>query len=404
MQNQDQPLLSICIPTYNRAEILRETLAHLVEISDPSFEIVVSDNCSSDNTIKVLEDFRNKWQRFRYITQAKGIDVMENCVAAALMAQGKYLYSFCDDDRIIIEGINDAVRMLEDAEDLVGVFGGCQEVDPKKGIVGTNRHTDKTLVFPKGSKSKMDVFKLGRLWFPVIRTEICQRFCVTVYNKFSWGHWPFVGRMLDQGAIAVIPAIFYKHIHTEPRGEYNLTEGWCHDKYRADFELYMGESGQGKPENAMAVSLFAGNAYLQAVKFAKIKGEWLTGRNFLLRARAYGLVKDEELLSFEKLHLVQMVAEHLKTLVSLAPDIRKIVMEHHQISTAILPDLAKLLPKVEICQIDREGLLECPTKPDEFVIALDYKAIQDRGIKQQMDPLRQYSLMDAFENCRLIKA
>lgn len=52
MENK-RPLLSICIPTYNRAEILDKTLFLL--FSNPDFnvdeiEVVVSDNCSTDHT------------------------------------------------------------------------------------------------------------------------------------------------------------------------------------------------------------------------------------------------------------------------------------------------------------------------------------------------------------------
>src|ERR1035437_6929312 len=54
-------LLSICIPTYNRAEYLEETILSIVnqkrfqETSE--VEIVISDNCSEDNTKQVCEKF-----------------------------------------------------------------------------------------------------------------------------------------------------------------------------------------------------------------------------------------------------------------------------------------------------------------------------------------------------------
>ncbi len=55
-----RPLLSICIPTYNRASILDETLFSI--ISDPDFiqdqiEIIVSDNNSTDNTIEIIKKY-----------------------------------------------------------------------------------------------------------------------------------------------------------------------------------------------------------------------------------------------------------------------------------------------------------------------------------------------------------
>lgn len=53
-------LLSICIPTYNRAEVLNETLQQIV--SDPYFnseliQVVVSDNCSTDNTKNIVGNY-----------------------------------------------------------------------------------------------------------------------------------------------------------------------------------------------------------------------------------------------------------------------------------------------------------------------------------------------------------
>ena len=54
-----QPLLSICIPTYNRAEYLVGALENI--ISDPAFdervEIVISDNASTDDTENVVGYF-----------------------------------------------------------------------------------------------------------------------------------------------------------------------------------------------------------------------------------------------------------------------------------------------------------------------------------------------------------
>lgn len=53
------PLLSICIPTYNRAEYLRRTLDSIVsqEDFDSNCEIVTSDNSYTDNTEGVCRNY-----------------------------------------------------------------------------------------------------------------------------------------------------------------------------------------------------------------------------------------------------------------------------------------------------------------------------------------------------------
>jgi abequosyltransferase len=53
-------LLSICIPTYNRAEVLEDTLNSLFsnpEFDENKIEVIVSDNCSTDNTAKVIAKY-----------------------------------------------------------------------------------------------------------------------------------------------------------------------------------------------------------------------------------------------------------------------------------------------------------------------------------------------------------
>jgi abequosyltransferase len=71
-------LLSICIPTYNRANFLEQTLESIVKQKrfqeSNDVEIVISDNCSDDNTRNVSLDFLNKYgEKIRYFRNDKNI-------------------------------------------------------------------------------------------------------------------------------------------------------------------------------------------------------------------------------------------------------------------------------------------------------------------------------------------
>ena len=59
-------LLSICIPTYNRAAMLEKTLESLVKQLDDDIEIVISDNHSTDETKEVGEKYANKYINIKY--------------------------------------------------------------------------------------------------------------------------------------------------------------------------------------------------------------------------------------------------------------------------------------------------------------------------------------------------
>lgn len=56
----NQPLVSICIPTCNGAKYLNEALRSIEKQTYKNFEVVISDDDSNDNTVKIIEEFTNK--------------------------------------------------------------------------------------------------------------------------------------------------------------------------------------------------------------------------------------------------------------------------------------------------------------------------------------------------------
>lgn len=71
-----KPLLSICIPTYNRAEYLAKCLSSIVlqDAFNPNeVEIVISDNASNDNTIAVVKKYQNQYENIYYSRNAENI-------------------------------------------------------------------------------------------------------------------------------------------------------------------------------------------------------------------------------------------------------------------------------------------------------------------------------------------
>jgi glycosyltransferase involved in cell wall biosynthesis len=62
----DQPLVSIIIPTYNRAYLIGETLDSIVAQTYENWECIIVDDGSSDNTDEVVGDYVNKDSRFKY--------------------------------------------------------------------------------------------------------------------------------------------------------------------------------------------------------------------------------------------------------------------------------------------------------------------------------------------------
>ena len=104
-----QPILSITIPTFNRAEFLKQTLDILLPQMTTDVEVVIFDNCSTDGTEEYV---RSLGKAVQYIRQESNIGSDRNMVSCLTQAFGDYLWLLCDDDipcttavQRILEGI-----------------------------------------------------------------------------------------------------------------------------------------------------------------------------------------------------------------------------------------------------------------------------------------------------------
>ncbi len=99
MTDKTLPLVTIAIPTYNRANgYLRNAIECALGQTYQEVEVVISDNCSSDNTEEVVKGFHDP--RIRYFRQSTNIGANNNFNFCLEKAQGDYFLLLHDDDLI----------------------------------------------------------------------------------------------------------------------------------------------------------------------------------------------------------------------------------------------------------------------------------------------------------------
>ena len=99
MADHDQPLVTIGIPTYNRADsYLKQAIQSAVDQTYPNIEIIVSDNCSTDHTEALVRSFNDS--RIRYFKQSRNIGMLNNSNFCVEEAKGAYFLQLHDDDLI----------------------------------------------------------------------------------------------------------------------------------------------------------------------------------------------------------------------------------------------------------------------------------------------------------------
>ena len=91
-------LLSICIPTYNRAYALKECLHNITAQDgfDQTVEVVITDNASTDDTEALVEGYRQQYPNIRYYKNAENVGMEKNFVLVMQKAQGKLIKLFND--------------------------------------------------------------------------------------------------------------------------------------------------------------------------------------------------------------------------------------------------------------------------------------------------------------------
>ena len=81
-------MLSIVIPTHNRADLLRACLASVVQHAPSGTEVIVVDDASKDNSLEILEAFTQKHSIIRLCRNERNLGVCETMNRGLALAQG----------------------------------------------------------------------------------------------------------------------------------------------------------------------------------------------------------------------------------------------------------------------------------------------------------------------------
>lgn len=114
MSTNIKPLISICIPTYNRADVLIKSLESYVNCNgfDDEIEVIISDNASTDKTQEVGEEYASKYANVKYFRNEENIRD-KNFPLSLERATGEYLKLMKDNLILSKNGLiylKDAIR------------------------------------------------------------------------------------------------------------------------------------------------------------------------------------------------------------------------------------------------------------------------------------------------------
>ncbi|WP_419168982.1 glycosyltransferase family 2 protein [Halobacteriovorax sp.] len=139
----NNPLVSVVVTTYNRANVLEKCLDYILAQSYTNFELIVVDDCSSDSTPSIFK--KSKYSKVKYIRLEKNSGVQIASNTGFDFASGAYLAFTGDDDYWICEDkLKKQVAIFESDHDLKYGVVTCDV-----NIVNKNSRYKKNIQKPK---------------------------------------------------------------------------------------------------------------------------------------------------------------------------------------------------------------------------------------------------------------
>lgn len=145
---ENYPLVSVIVLTYNSADYILETLFSVYNQTYSNLEIIISDDCSSDETISIvnewLREHKDRFIRCEVITSEHNLGTAANNNRAIRMSKGEWIRGVAGDDLIPQNAIENQIKYAisnADAKIINGysvnfkIENGKQVIIPKKKII-----------------------------------------------------------------------------------------------------------------------------------------------------------------------------------------------------------------------------------------------------------------------------
>ncbi len=207
---QRKPLVSVIIPTYNRAEYISEAIESVLKQTYTNFELIIINDGSTDETQNIIEEYAKKDKRIKIFKNEVNKNTVYSRNKGISHAKGKYI-AWLDDDDVYMENKLEAqVEFMEKNQDIVlsGTDISLKNGDNRRVYLGPVEYdTEKAEI----------VFLLERL--PVIlgttiwRADFFKKYNIKFNPEFALPEdlWIYDRIFANKGKIVTIPKTLYKY-------------------------------------------------------------------------------------------------------------------------------------------------------------------------------------------------
>jgi glycosyltransferase involved in cell wall biosynthesis len=227
MKSDDMIMISVILPTRNRADRLKLTIDALMADDYPKLEVIVCDGASTDGTVELLKSYGD---RVRWVSEKDGGEFQARNKAVG-MARGEIIRYLSDDD-IPVPGTHAvAARYLADHPDVDILFG--QSVNHYVRTNGETVVSDERPTTPQSLT--IDNFIYGRQRYAVSETAFFRRNVAAAIGPFDTvrgADYEYWARAVSRGMVLAVADDVFVHHYRFEAGEIKM-RGIYRDLLRA---------------------------------------------------------------------------------------------------------------------------------------------------------------------------
>ncbi len=152
----NRPIISFCIPTYNRAGFVTRCVKNILQYPGDDIEVVVSNNGSVDETLAELQKIKDK--RLKIFSNESNLGFTKNVLLVVERATGEFCFTMSDEDIVFVDKIPDLIKLCKSSDK-----GVIFTLPVAKLINKENNEAEDFCVRHYVKKDKYDFDKIGAI-------------------------------------------------------------------------------------------------------------------------------------------------------------------------------------------------------------------------------------------------
>lgn len=213
---QNQPRVTIGMPVYNGENYLEEAIDSILAQTYTDFELVISDNASTDRTEEICCAYVARDNRVRYVRNKTNLGASKNYNALVNLARGEYFKWSAHDDLCAPEFLEKCVEVLDRDESIVLTYPRTRVID-QDGNVINEPSAKPDLASPRPHKRFFECvckFHPQVAVFGLIRLDVLKK--TRLIDSFSSSDRTLLGELVLRGRFHEIPEfLFFKREHPQ---------------------------------------------------------------------------------------------------------------------------------------------------------------------------------------------